>query len=215
MVDVGGESTRPGTPSVEEREELVVRGLAAEDVMVSGDTMRANIARQAAEAGVALVNEFRRGLADPAAIAPERPVVDPGLGLAKEAQYDVDLMAGVAELRTLGQPVLIGGSANGSLGTSSRTRTRTEHHHRPTAGTRQQPTCQPSLHTKAPGGPSSRRTSNAVTRSGSPARSLVRPAESRIRVVSAHGIPGAPGTDACQSDEGEAPTDVRHSREQG
>ncbi|MGW2961134.1 dihydropteroate synthase [Streptomyces sp. NPDC001220] len=70
LVDVGGESTRPGATRVDEDEELrrvipVVRGLAAEGVVVSVDTMRASVAQQALAAGAALVNDVSGGLADP------------------------------------------------------------------------------------------------------------------------------------------------------
>ncbi|OEV30426.1 dihydropteroate synthase, partial [Streptomyces nanshensis] len=70
LVDVGGESTRPGAPRVDEAEELrrvlpVVRRLASEDVLVSVDTMRASVAEQALEAGAVLVNDVSGGLADP------------------------------------------------------------------------------------------------------------------------------------------------------
>ncbi|MFE4965400.1 dihydropteroate synthase [Streptomyces sp. NPDC056660] len=70
LVDVGGESTRPGATRVDEDEELrrvipVVRGLAAEGVVVSVDTMRARVAQQALAAGAALVNDVSGGLADP------------------------------------------------------------------------------------------------------------------------------------------------------
>jgi dihydropteroate synthase len=70
LVDVGGESTRPGAPRVEEVEELrrvlpVVRGLASENVLVSVDTMRASVAEQALEAGAVMVNDVSGGLADP------------------------------------------------------------------------------------------------------------------------------------------------------
>ncbi|GAA0356938.1 dihydropteroate synthase [Streptomyces blastmyceticus] len=73
LVDVGGESTRPGATRVDEREELrrvipVVRGLAAEGVVVSVDTMRASVAEAAVEAGAALVNDVSGGLADPAMV---------------------------------------------------------------------------------------------------------------------------------------------------
>uniref|UniRef100_UPI000E6885CA dihydropteroate synthase n=1 Tax=Streptomyces scabiei TaxID=1930 RepID=UPI000E6885CA len=73
LVDVGGESTRPGAARVDEAEELrrvvpVVRGLASEGVTVSVDTMRASVAAQALAAGAALVNDVSGGLADPAMI---------------------------------------------------------------------------------------------------------------------------------------------------
>ncbi|KJY42893.1 dihydropteroate synthase [Streptomyces sp. NRRL B-1568] len=73
MVDVGGESTRPGASRVDENEELrrvvpVVRELAAEGAVVSVDTMRAAVAEAAVEAGAVLVNDVSGGLADPAMV---------------------------------------------------------------------------------------------------------------------------------------------------
>jgi dihydropteroate synthase len=69
LVDVGGESTRPGAQRVSEDEELarvvpVVEQLA-DRVPVSVDTTRASVARAAVEAGAALVNDVSGGLADP------------------------------------------------------------------------------------------------------------------------------------------------------
>jgi len=71
IVDVGGESTRPGAARVPLEEEIrrvepVIRALAAEGVTVSVDTMRAEVAEIAVEAGAALVNDVSGGLADPA-----------------------------------------------------------------------------------------------------------------------------------------------------
>ncbi|MDK1346981.1 dihydropteroate synthase [Streptomyces sp. 378] len=71
ILDVGGESTRPGAarPAVEEelrRVLPVVRALAAAGATVSVDTMRAEVAAHAIEAGAALVNDVSGGLADPA-----------------------------------------------------------------------------------------------------------------------------------------------------
>ncbi|GHH85423.1 dihydropteroate synthase [Streptomyces sulfonofaciens] len=73
LVDVGGESTRPGAARVDEAEELrrvvpVVRGLASEGVAVSVDTMRASVAERALAEGALLVNDVSGGLADPAMI---------------------------------------------------------------------------------------------------------------------------------------------------
>lgn len=69
IVDVGGESTRPGAGRVEAEEEMrrvlpVVRALAAAGVVVSVDTMRASVAAAALEAGAAMVNDVSGGLAD-------------------------------------------------------------------------------------------------------------------------------------------------------
>jgi dihydropteroate synthase len=70
IVDVGGESTRPGAARVPLEEEIrrvepVIRALVAEGVTVSVDTMRAEVAEIAVEAGAALVNDVSGGLADP------------------------------------------------------------------------------------------------------------------------------------------------------
>ena len=69
-VDVGGESTRPGAGRVPEQDELsrtvgVVARLAAADVPVSVDTMRARVAAAALEAGGVMVNDVSGGAADP------------------------------------------------------------------------------------------------------------------------------------------------------
>ncbi|MEU1402696.1 dihydropteroate synthase [Streptomyces sp. NPDC005728] len=172
LVDVGGESTRPGATRVDEAEELrrvipVVRGLASEGVVVSVDTMRASVAEQALAAGASLVNDVSGGLADPAMIpvvaaagapfvvmhwrgflqggtvkgvygdvvsevadelharveavlaggvAPDRIVVDPGLGFSKEAEHDLTLLAHLDRLRTLGHPLLVAASRKRFLG---------------------------------------------------------------------------------------------------
>ncbi|WP_405686477.1 dihydropteroate synthase [Streptomyces sp. NBC_01387] len=172
LVDVGGESTRPGASRVDADEELrrvvpVVRGLVSEGVTVSVDTMRAAVAEQAIEAGALLVNDVSGGLADPAmipvvaaaeapfvvmhwrgfsesmtsravyrdvvaevvaelrvrvdaavagGIAPERIVVDPGLGFAKEAEHDLALVAHLSEVRALGHPLLVAASRKRFLG---------------------------------------------------------------------------------------------------
>jgi dihydropteroate synthase len=74
VVDVGGESTRPGAGRVDADEEIaravpVVRELAAAGVPVSIDTTRAAVAAAALEAGARLVNDVSGGLADAAMAA--------------------------------------------------------------------------------------------------------------------------------------------------
>ncbi len=71
IVDVGGESTRPGAQRVDPEEEQarvlpVVAGLVARNVLVSIDTMNAATARAAAREGAVVVNDVSGGLADPA-----------------------------------------------------------------------------------------------------------------------------------------------------
>ncbi|HEU4331890.1 MAG TPA: dihydropteroate synthase [Lapillicoccus sp.] len=74
LVDVGGESTRPGAERPSVAEELrrvlpVVEALADEGVIVSVDTMRAEVAVRALDAGALLVNDVSGGLADPDMVA--------------------------------------------------------------------------------------------------------------------------------------------------
>jgi dihydropteroate synthase len=75
VLDVGGESTRPGAAPVEAAEEIrrvvpVIRHLATEgDVPVSVDTTKAEVAAAALEAGARVVNDVSAGRADPAMLA--------------------------------------------------------------------------------------------------------------------------------------------------
>ncbi|MBC3991061.1 dihydropteroate synthase [Streptomyces sp. AC563] len=172
LVDVGGESTRPGAARVDEAEELrrvvpVVRELAGAGAVVSVDTMRASVAELAVQAGAALVNDVSGGAADPAmlpvvaaagvpfvvmhwrgqsidmnnravygdvvgevvaeleegleravagGIEPDRIVLDPGLGFAKNADHDLALVANLGRLRALGRPLLVAASRKRFLG---------------------------------------------------------------------------------------------------
>src|SRR4051794_13445079 len=70
VLDIGGESTRPGATRPLVAEELdrvvpVIRALASEGIAVSVDTMRHEVAEAALEAGAVLVNDVSGGLADP------------------------------------------------------------------------------------------------------------------------------------------------------
>jgi dihydropteroate synthase len=171
LLDIGGESTRPGATRPLVAEELdrvvpVIRGLADAGVTISVDTMRAEVARAALEAGAALVNDVSGGLADPdvlrvvadagaayvamhwrghadvmaqrasysdvvvevrdelarrvdaalaAGVAADRIAIDPGLGFAKTAAHNWELLARLHEL-DLGLPVLVGSSRKSFLG---------------------------------------------------------------------------------------------------
>lgn len=172
VIDVGGESTRPGAERIPLEEELrrvipVVSGLVSAGVPVSIDTMRAATAEAAVMAGACIVNDVSGGLADPgmcsavagldvpfvimhwrghsdrmaefthyadvvtdviaelaeridaalaAGIDGDTIVIDPGLGFAKEAHHNWELLNGMAELERLGYPVLIGASRKRFLG---------------------------------------------------------------------------------------------------
>ncbi len=74
LIDIGGESTRPGAPDVSEQEELdrvlpVVERMARElDVMISLDTSKAAVMREGCVAGAHLINDVR-ALLEPGALA--------------------------------------------------------------------------------------------------------------------------------------------------
>ena len=70
IIDVGGESTRPGAERVDAGQEIrrvvpAIRELVAAGLLVSVDTTRAAVAEAALEAGAAIVNDVSGGLADP------------------------------------------------------------------------------------------------------------------------------------------------------
>jgi len=74
ILDVGGESTRPGAERVEPHVELervipVVRALSQAGIVVSIDTMNASTAVAAVEAGARIVNDVSGGMADPGMLA--------------------------------------------------------------------------------------------------------------------------------------------------
>lgn len=166
LIDVGGESTRPGAvrvpPEVEQERVIpVIRELVHRGIAVSVDTMNASTARAAAAAGARMINDVSGGLADPgmaraaaetgldyvvmhwrgqgdvmdslahygetapevraellqrveamleAGVDPARIIVDPGLGFAKDATQNWELLGHLAEFRSLGYPVLVGAS---------------------------------------------------------------------------------------------------------
>lgn len=74
LIDIGGESTRPGAPDVSEQEELdrvipVVERMVAElEVMISLDTSKAAVMREGCAAGAHLINDVR-ALLEPGALA--------------------------------------------------------------------------------------------------------------------------------------------------
>ena len=69
IIDIGGESTRPGAQRITEEEELarvipVVKALSEHGAVISIDTMRSGVARAAVEAGATYINDVSGGLAD-------------------------------------------------------------------------------------------------------------------------------------------------------
>jgi dihydropteroate synthase len=83
IVDIGGESTRPGSDTVEEDEELdrivpVLEGLSGLNAVISVDTRKAKVARAAAKAGAAILNDVSAFTYDPQSLA---AAADAGLGV--------------------------------------------------------------------------------------------------------------------------------------
>ena len=172
LIDIGGESTRPGAERIDadtERARVVpvLEALAAAGVPASIDTTRAEVAERALVEGATVVNDVSGGLADPdmaklvadagvpwvlmhwrghsrdmvrlatyhdvvtevrdelrdradeaiaAGVAPERIILDPGLGFAKTAEHNWSLSANLDVLLALGFPVLFGASRKSYLG---------------------------------------------------------------------------------------------------
>ena len=173
IVDVGGESTRPGSEPIAAQLELervlpVIEGIARRsDVALSIDTTKAAVAEAALAAGAVIVNDTSALADDPAlatvvaragaglvlmhrlapprtmqdapryedcaaevadalaeraafavesGIAPASIVLDPGIGFGKRLEDNLDLVAAIGSLRSLGFPVLLGASRKGFLG---------------------------------------------------------------------------------------------------
>jgi dihydropteroate synthase len=164
VVDVGGESTRPGADEVPAAEELrrvlpVIEALAPQ-VRVSVDTRKADVADAALDAGATILNDVTASLHEVAAahgagwvamhmrgtpadmqerasytdvVAEVREYlvvraskaraagidevwVDPGLGFAKTAEHNLQLLARLDELVATGLPVLVGASRKSFIG---------------------------------------------------------------------------------------------------
>lgn len=166
VIDVGGESTRPGAARIDDGEERrrvepVIRALVADGISVSLDTMRSETAGLGIDLGVDYINDVSGGLADPAmlgvvaetdvtyiamhwrgesdvmdgnavygdvtrdvvaelrgridaalnaGIAPGKLWTDPGLGFAKTADHNWQILRDLPQIVGLGYPVLVGAS---------------------------------------------------------------------------------------------------------
>jgi len=173
LLDVGGESTRPGAEPVSLEEECarvlpVIESLAKRaPAPISVDTMKAEVARRALQAGASIVNDISGLRGDPeiaavaaAAGAPlvvmhmkgtprdmqrdpryenlmdeiadylaegvetavragvprQQVIVDPGIGFGKTMEHNFEILRRLRELRSLGQPLLIGTSRKSFIG---------------------------------------------------------------------------------------------------
>lgn len=167
ILDIGGESTRPGADPVPDEEELrrvvpVIEALRSKtDRWISVDTRKASVARAAVAAGADIINDVSGGAFDPdmpatcaatdagfvcmhmrgtpltmrtlatyddvvtdvvreleeqtsclvaAGVVRDRILWDPGIGFAKTAEQNLQLLSRIATLRESGRPVLIGHS---------------------------------------------------------------------------------------------------------
>ena len=172
IIDIGGESTRPGADRVSAEEEQarvlpVITELSKHGVKISIDTMRADIAEKAVQAGAAIINDVSGGLSDPAMFATVKKlgvpyilmhwrgeskdmnsralytdvvtdviseinsqvdaaldaginqsqiIIDPGLGFAKDAEHNWEILRNLKSFTSMGYPVLIGASRKRFLG---------------------------------------------------------------------------------------------------
>ncbi len=169
IIDVGGESTRPGTEpasiaDIDDELRLVIPAierLAAElPVPVSVDTYKSGVARRAIEAGAAMINDIWGLQRDPvlaavaagagvpiilmsnqrdkpaddimpaviadleraikqaeqAGVPPPNIIVDPGIGFGKTLEQNLEIIRRLAELKSLGKPILLGTSRKSMIG---------------------------------------------------------------------------------------------------
>jgi dihydropteroate synthase len=172
IIDIGGESTRPGADRVSAEEEQarvlpVIAELSKHGVKISIDTMRADTAEKAVQAGAAIINDVSGGLSDPAMFATVKKlgvpyilmhwrgqskemnsraiykdvvndviseinsqieaaldaginksqiIIDPGLGFAKDAEHNWEILRNLKQFNSMGYPVLIGASRKRFLG---------------------------------------------------------------------------------------------------
>lgn len=172
LIDVGGESTRPGAERVDPDSEIarvvpVIKALAQQGIVTTIDTMRAEVARAALKAGCRGINDVSGGLADrqmysaaaetgspiilmhwrahssvmkdfahyedvvtdvreellervdaalAAGVQHDQIVIDPGLGFAKTAQHNWELLRNLTSLVNAGLPVLVAASRKSFLG---------------------------------------------------------------------------------------------------
>jgi len=172
IIDIGGESTRPGADRVSAEEEQarvlpVIAELSKHGAKISIDTMRADTAEKAVQAGAAIINDVSGGLSDPAMFATVKKlgvpyilmhwrgqskemnsraiykdvvndviseinsqieaaldaginksqiIIDPGLGFAKDAEHNWEILRNLKRFTSMGYPVLIGASRKRFLG---------------------------------------------------------------------------------------------------
>lgn len=173
IIDIGGESTRPGAKPLPRDEELrrvipVIEGLSAKvNVPISIDTYKSSVAEKAIEAGAQMINDisglhFDPKMADVAAkydvpivlmhikgtpevmqlnvhydcllteimeyleesieiaeaagVDPRQIIIDPGIGFGKTVEDNLKVILHLAELKSLGKPIMLGVSRKSFIG---------------------------------------------------------------------------------------------------
>ncbi|RYL88206.1 dihydropteroate synthase [Sporolactobacillus sp. THM7-4] len=166
IIDIGGESTRPGYTPLPLEEEIarvvpMIQAIRKQtDIPISIDTYKAETARRALDAGADIINDVWGAKADPemakvaseyqaptilmhnrdnnryddiiedmkedlresirlvldAGLAPEKIIIDPGIGFAKDYMQNLIVMNHLEAFHELGYPVLLGTSRKGFIG---------------------------------------------------------------------------------------------------
>ena len=128
IIDVGGESTRPGADAVDADAEAdrvvpVIEAIRREtDAPISVDTSKPEVMVAAAAAGASMINDVRSFLEDrvvaceAAGIARDLIVLDPGFGFGKSVEHNIRLLANLRQLAVTGLPLMAGLSRKSTLG---------------------------------------------------------------------------------------------------
>jgi dihydropteroate synthase len=166
IIDIGGESTRPGYTRISDEEEIerivpIIEAISKNiDVAISVDTYKSKVAEAGLKAGAHIINDIWGAKADPemakiaakydvpmilqhnrdnrdyshfvrdvlndvyksiglariAGVKPEKIILDPGIGFAKDFDQNIEIMRHLDTLAALGYPVLLGTSRKGFIG---------------------------------------------------------------------------------------------------
>lgn len=166
IIDIGGESTRPGFTKISVEEEVrrvvpMIKAVAQEvKAPISIDTYKAEVAKQAVETGAHIINDIWGAKAEPriaeiaayyevpivlmhnrdnmnyrsliadmiadlyesvkiakaAGVRDENIILDPGIGFAKTAEHNLEVMQNLEKFTILGYPLLLGTSRKSFIG---------------------------------------------------------------------------------------------------